>query len=104
MTALRTIGHGTLDARTLADLLDSANVEHLVDIRRFPGSRRHPQFSKDEMAKWLPEHGITYEWTVSLGGRRKPSTESPNTGLRNEQFRAYADYMGTAEFASAVDE
>ncbi|HLJ07540.1 MAG TPA: DUF488 domain-containing protein, partial [Acidimicrobiia bacterium] len=29
---------------------------------------------------------------------------SPNVGLRNEQFRAYADHMATAEFAAAVSE
>jgi hypothetical protein len=38
-----------------------------------------------------------------LGGRRKKVLqESPNTGLRNESFRNYADYMMTEEFAEGI--
>ncbi len=54
------------------------------------------------MARWLPEGGIAYEWMPSLGGRRRPDADSPNTGLRNAQFRAYADHMATDEFAAGV--
>ncbi len=38
-----------------------------------------------------------------LGGRRKKiRNDSPNTGLRNESFRNYADYMLTDEFAQGI--
>ncbi len=56
------------------------------------------------MAGWLARHGIGYRWLPSLGGRRTPSPESPNAGLRNEQFRAYADHMSSKEFLAGVDE
>jgi uncharacterized protein (DUF488 family) len=56
------------------------------------------------MATWLPEHGIEYRWLSTLGGRRKPAAESPNQGLRNEQFRAYADYMTSDEFGGGIAE
>ncbi len=56
------------------------------------------------MNHWLPEVGVAYRWMEPLGGRRKGSPESPNTGLRNAQFRAYADHMSSAEFGAAVDE
>lgn len=102
MPALLTVGHGTLEAAAFAALVSEAGIEVVVDVRRFPGSRRHPQFGSDQMAVWLPEAGVGYEWAPSLGGRRRAAADSPNTGLRNAQFRAYADHMATAEFRDGV--
>ncbi len=104
MPVLRTVGHGTLSASALGALVVAAGIERVVDVRRFPGSRRHPHFASEEMARWLPDHGLEYEWMPSLGGRRTRRPDSPNTGLRNAQFQAYADHMATAEFRAAVDE
>jgi uncharacterized protein (DUF488 family) len=52
---------------------------------------------------WLPVNGIAYIHMPELGGRRKPRADSPNMAWRNEQFRAYADYMATDEFRAAID-
>ncbi len=104
MQAIRTVGHGTLTADGFADLVGDAGVEVVVDVRRFPGSRRHPHFSADAMASWLPDRGIDYRWMEGLGGRRRTQPDSPNTALRNEQFRAYADHMGTDEFQGGLAE
>jgi uncharacterized protein (DUF488 family) len=101
---LVTVGHGTLGQAELLELVVGAGIEHVVDVRRFPGSRRHPHFSRDAMAVWLPEGGVTYSWEERLGGRRHGDPESANTGLRNAAFRAYADYMATPGFAAALDE
>jgi uncharacterized protein (DUF488 family) len=98
------VGHGTLSAEDFAALARRVRLDALVDVRRYPGSRRHPQFASGAMATWLPEHGLAYTWMPSLGGRRRPVPDSPNTGLRNEQFRAYADHMSTGEFRTGVDE
>ena len=84
--------------------MTGAGVAAVVDVRRFPGSRRHPHFARDEMAAWLPARGVDYRWLPSLGGRRRPAAGSPNVALRNEQFRGYADHMPSAEFAAGVDE
>ncbi|MBV8950551.1 MAG: DUF488 domain-containing protein [Actinobacteria bacterium] len=100
---LLTVGHGTLGADELASLLDDAQVELLVDIRSYPGSRHNPQFGREAMAAWLPESGIAYEWQPALGGRRRPRPDSRNTALTNEAFRGYADYMETPEFADGVE-
>jgi len=102
MPRLWTVGHGTLDAGAFAALVNEAGIEVIVDVRRFPGSRRNPQYGSDQMAAWLPKAGVEYEWAPSLGGRRKPAADSPNTGLRNAQFRAYADHMATAEFKDGL--
>jgi uncharacterized protein (DUF488 family) len=98
-----TIGHSTRELHELIALLKENGVARLADIRRFPGSRRYPHFSRESLAKSLPENGIAYEHFEDLGGRRNPTESSPNTALRNGQFRGYADYMSTEEFRAAVD-
>lgn len=102
MTTIRTVGHGTADADELGEVLRGAGVTELVDVRRFPGSRRHPHFSSEAMVAWLPEHEVGYRHLESLGGRRTLGPDSPHIGLRNEQFRAYADHMTSDEFAAGV--
>ena len=100
---LYTIGHSTRALDELVALLREHGVERLADIRRYPGSRRYPHFSRDALEVSLPERGIEYVHLPELGGRRKPAASSPNTALRNEQFRAYADHMTSDEFRNAVD-
>jgi uncharacterized protein (DUF488 family) len=98
-----TIGHSTRPLEELIALLREHGIKRLADIRRFPGSRRWPHFSRDALEVSLPERGIEYVHIPELGGRRKPSPDSQNTALQNEQFRAYADHMSTEEFRRAVD-
>jgi uncharacterized protein (DUF488 family) len=98
---LFTLGHGTTEAQTLAGRLRAAGIERVVDVRRFPGSRRWPWFGAAEMARWLPEHGIAYVPAPELGGRREPRPDSPHVVLRERGFRGYADYMETAPFRVA---
>lgn len=99
-----TFGHGTASQDELVELLRGARVERVVDVRRFPGSRRHPHVATDELARWLPEAGIAYRWEPRLGGRRKAPEESPDTWWEVEAFRAYAVHTRTPEFADALDE
>jgi uncharacterized protein (DUF488 family) len=98
-----TIGHSTRDLADFLGLLAENDIKRLADIRRYPGSRRYPHFSRESLARVLPEHGIEYVHVPELGGRREPRPDSPNTAWRNAQFRAYADHMGTDEFRIAVD-
>jgi uncharacterized protein (DUF488 family) len=98
-----TVGHGTAAAGELAALLEEAGIRRLVDVRTAPGSRRNPQFRREEMAGWLPEAGIAYRWERDLGGWRKPDPASVNQVLRHPAFRGYADYMRTAPFWAALD-
>jgi uncharacterized protein (DUF488 family) len=98
------VGHGALEAGAFADLVRDAGIDLIVDVRRYPGSRRHPHFGSEAMAGWLGDSGVAYRWSPALGGRRTPAEGSPNIGLRNEQIRAYGDHMASAEFAGAVAE
>ena len=98
-----TIGHSTRTLDELVTLLHEHGVTRLADIRRFPGSRRHPHFSREALEQSLPTHGIDYHHFEDLGGRRKPAEDSPNAAWENDQFRGYADYMLTPEFRAAIE-
>ena len=97
-----TIGHSTRSLEAFVDLLKEHRIETLVDIRSFPGSRRFPHFNKESLSRSLPDTGIAYKHMVGLGGRRKPSKESPNIAWRHPSFRGYADYMQTEEFRDQI--
>jgi uncharacterized protein (DUF488 family) len=103
-TVVYTVGHSTRDAAELIELLRLNGVDLLVDVRRFPGSRRHPHFNREPLAAELDAAGIAYRHAPELGGRRDGRPDSPNTAWRNAGFRAYADYMGTPEFQAALDQ
>ncbi|AVT37743.1 DUF488 family protein [Plantactinospora sp. BB1] len=99
---LITVGHGTLSQQEFAALLKTAGIVELVDVRRFPGSRRHPHFSREALTDWLPAAGIRYRWEERLGGRRRLPPESPDVWWQVDAFRAYAAHMRTPEFQDAM--
>ena len=101
---LFTIGHGTAHEATFAARLVDQDVLRVVDVRRFPASRRWPWFDAAALAQWLPEFGIAYVPAPELGGRRTPRPDSINVALREAGFRGYADYMETAAFHVAFDQ
>jgi uncharacterized protein (DUF488 family) len=85
------------------DLLRRHQIEILVDVRHFPGSRRLPHFNKAALHPTLAAAGIRYEHLVELGGRRPARPDSHNLLWRNASFRGYADYMETPPFRDGVD-
>ncbi|MDQ2652734.1 MAG: DUF488 domain-containing protein, partial [Chloroflexota bacterium] len=100
-----TIGHSTRTQDDFIALLRHYGVATLVDVRTMPRSRHNPQFNLEELTTALPEAGLAYVHLPLLGGlRRGLGADSPNTGWRNASFRAYADYMQTADFASGLHE
>lgn len=97
------VGHGARSLDELVSTLESADVRALVDVRSFPGSRRHPQFGKEALAVALPARGVDYAWEPRLGGRRKRGAQpSPNPAWQVEAFRNYADHMDSEEFADGL--
>jgi uncharacterized protein (DUF488 family) len=101
---VRTVGHGTLSQDDFTALVHDGGIAEVVDIRSFPGSRRNPQFGREEMARWLPEVAVEYSWMRDLGGRRKSLPCSKHVALRHPSFQAYADYMETEPFITGVDD
>ena len=98
--------HRPFDApfEELVELLRTHGVSAVADVRLIPKSRRHPQFHDTFLTTELPRAGLRYLPFKSLGGRRRPKPESPNTGWRNESFRGYADFMQTQAFQDALAE
>ena len=103
---LLTVGHGTLDADAFVDLLVGAGVSAVVDVRRFPGSRRHPHFASDALERRLADDGIGYRWEQRLGGRRHlPAAERGADPWWNvAAFAAYAAHTRSPEYREALDE
>ena len=97
-----TIGHSHRSWEELVDLLRSQAILRLADVRRFPGSRRHPQFAGASLSESLPAAGILYRHYPALGGFRRERPDSPHRAWDEGGFRAYADHMETVEFSRGL--
>ena len=98
-----TIGHSTRPLHTFLQLLAQYRIEAVADVRRFPGSRRQPQYVQVPLYQALAEQGIAYHWIAALGSRR-PLPDFPNIAWRNASFRGYADHIAGTEFAQGLNE
>ncbi len=102
MAPLYTVGHSDREAGAFVDLLREVGISLLVDVRRYPGSKRHPHFNEGSLAEALSAAGIDYRHQEALGGYRNPRDESPHTALSRAGFRAYADHMDSELFQGAL--
>jgi len=101
-TRVLTIGHSNLSPEAFLARLKAHRIEALVDVRRRPGSRRHPHFARAALEQSLSSVGLLYRHEPDLGGMREGAEGSPNDGLEDPALRAYADHMGTRAFGGAV--
>ncbi len=97
-----TLGHSSRSIETFLELLRAQRIELVADVRRYAGSRAHPHFNPEALARTLEGAGIGYLALPELGGRRAARSDSPNTVWRNLAFRGYADYMETAAFQEGL--
>jgi len=98
-----TVGHGARTIEELLECLVGAGVRTLVDVRRFPGSRRHPQFGQAPLAEAVEAQGIAYRHAVELGGRRSGEPgEERFSCIRVAAFRSYAARMRQTEWQEAL--
>jgi len=67
-----TVGHSTRKLSQLISLLKAYSIDVLVDVRRFPRSRKNPQFNRELLEAELEKAGIKYYWLGDLlGGFRR---------------------------------
>jgi uncharacterized protein (DUF488 family) len=97
-----TIGHSTRSWDDFLGLLRENSIARLIDVRRYPGSRKYPQFGRDALPAALEAARIKYIHEPGLGGRRAARGDSPNVYWKSASFRAYADYMATKSFEEAL--
>ncbi len=98
-----TIGHSTRPIPEFIGALEGNGIKLIADVRLLPGSKRYPQFNKEQLRDSLRACEIHYEHFPGLGGRRRPAPDSHNTAWRNDAFRGYADYMETGDFRKGID-
>jgi uncharacterized protein (DUF488 family) len=97
------VGHSNHAVADFARLLRGAGVAGVVDVRRWPRSRRHPHFDDDALAVELAAAGVAYAHVAELGGHREPVAGSVNDGWPEAAFNGYADHMASAEFARGLE-
>lgn len=105
MLPIFTVGHGARSIEEFLEVLSGAGVELLIDVRRYPGSKRHPHFGREALAESLAAQGVDYEWWGNqMGGRREAADESAlrHQAWENEAFRAYAFHMDSPDFREAL--
>jgi uncharacterized protein (DUF488 family) len=72
-------------------MLQKNNIKYLVDIRRFPQSRRE-EFNKDALERALPMYEIVYYHCPGVGGFRESTyPEYMQTGTFRESFSLLLD-------------
>lgn len=102
VSRIYTVGHSSRSIEEFLELLRAWEIARLVDVRRYPGSRRHPHFARQALHAHLAGVGIDYAHEAGLGGRREGLDSSPNGWWRNAQLRAYADHTASEEFREAL--
>lgn len=102
---IHTVGHSVRPASAFVALLMAHGVRELADVRRYPASRRNPQYNREALRESLAEARIGYVHVPALGGRRgTPEPDSPNTAWPAGGFRAYADHMADTSWREALEE
>lgn len=100
-----TVGHSNRSLAEFVEILRSAKIQTLVDVRRFPMSRRHPHFNTGPLRDELASIGVAYRHLPELGGYRESrgtQCQSPNDGWPSGFLRNYADYAMTETFQAAL--
>lgn len=103
MDLVYTIGHSSRSLEEFLEALLSLGIKLLVDVRRWPSSRRYPHFNRGNLESALSRHGIKYLWVPELGGYRRFGVDVEDRGIatcfESEGFRAYATYILTSPTA-----
>jgi len=84
-----TIGHSNRGLGEFINLLKRYGVKIVVDVRRFPTSRKLPWFRIHSLSEALPVNGIGYIWLGRLLGGYRPG--------------GYEEYMKTEDFRRGIE-
>ena len=103
MPSAWTVGHSNRPLEEFAAILQAHGIERVIDVRRYPASRKWPHFNAGELAAGLVAAGIDYAGLPELGGRRRALPDSPHRAWRVDAFRGYADFMDSPGFAAALE-
>lgn len=82
-----TLSHSNLSIDEFLNILNSYNINLIIDVRSMPGSNKFPHFNKENLEKL-----INYKHLPSLEGRRQNKYKDINNFWENKSFRNYANY------------
>jgi len=99
---IHTVGHSNKSLEDFLSLLKAHGISRILDVRRYPTSRKWPHFDAAALAESLRSAGVDYVGLPHLGGRRRPRPDSPHVAWRDDSFRGFADFMDTPEFAAGL--
>ena len=99
---IHTVGHSNKSLEDFLSLLKAHGISRILDVRRYPTSRKWPHFDAAALAESLRGAGVDYVGLPHLGGRRRPRPDSPHVAWRDDSFRGFADFMDTPEFAEGL--
>jgi uncharacterized protein (DUF488 family) len=101
---IRTVGHSNKSLEDFLSILKTHGIARILDVRRYPKSRKWPHFDAAALSESLPEAGVDYVGLPHLGGRRRARPDSPHVAWRDDSFRGFADFMDTPEFGAGLAE
>ncbi|POH43441.1 DNA repair protein [Pseudomonas fluorescens] len=102
-----TVGHSTKPVDVFVQMLQSFNVDVVIDIRTLPRSRTNPQYNLDVLPDLLAKFEILHYRLDSLGGLRKKSKivqDDVNAFWENRSFHNYADHALSDEFEEGLQQ
>jgi uncharacterized protein (DUF488 family) len=82
-----TLGHSTRNFEDFLKILKKFQIELVIDVRRFPSSKKFPWFNKENLEKELTKNKIEYIHFPELGGYRK---------------EGYEEFAKSEEFANVI--
>ncbi|MEM5794046.1 MAG: DUF488 domain-containing protein [Candidatus Aenigmatarchaeota archaeon] len=71
-----TLGHSTRSFEEFLEILKNYQIELVIDVRKFPSSKKFPWFNKENLEKELAKEKIQYLHFPELGGYRKEGYEN----------------------------
>jgi uncharacterized protein (DUF488 family) len=83
-----TFGHSTRSLEEFIGILKKFGIEQVIDVRRFPSSKKFPWFNKESLEKELKKEKIEYVHFPELGGYRK---------------EGYANFAKSKEFKNTIE-
>lgn len=102
-----TIGHSNHSLEEFINILKKVNIDLVIDVRSLPGSKKYPQYNKENLCKTLELNQINYRHIPKLGGFRSNNISiSPevNGFWLNQSFHNYTDYAMSDNFKEGLDE
>lgn len=100
-----TIGHSTRSLDEFVDIVQSAKIGLVADVRTVPRSRTNPQYDRAALPQSLAAVQIGYEHIAALGGLRGKARDvspSVNAHWQNDSFHNYADYAMGENFRAGL--